>query len=388
MKRVKICAKSFVIPSYKTLFRPLNHLVPCAPELLSRSNKPLAMNLEELLHVLVYFHLQEHSSGRAMLQELKQDDLARQVIAPQGGLCRSTFFETINDRGVEQFMFIFQELQKQAASVLPNRHPELGKLVAVDGSLIEAVLSMHWAEYRTGSNKAKLHLGFDINHGIPKKLALTDGKGGERPFVSQIVEPGETGILDRGYQDHCLFEQWRKDDRHFVCRIKDLTSINTVAIFAQQESTGFHDAKVRLKTADANQSREPLRLVGYKVGGKQFWLVTDRFDLTAEQVAMIYKLRWDIEKFFGWWKRHLKVYHLIARSEHGLMMQIIAGLITYLLLAIYCHEQHGETVSIARVRELRCKIRNEALLAMKKHYKIPAPKKKQLSQRLRPHARF
>ncbi len=37
----------------------------------------------------------------------------------------------------------------------------------------------------------------------------------------------------------------------------------------------------------------------------------------------------------------------------------MAGLITYLLLAIYCHEQHGERVSIKRVRELRTKIQNE-----------------------------
>jgi IS4 transposase len=89
-------------------------------------------------------------------------------------------------------------------------------------------------------------------------------------------------------------------------------------------------------------------------------VATDRFDLTAEQIALIYKLRWTIESFFGWWKRHLKVYHLIARSPYGLLMQILSGLITYLLLAIYCHEEHGERVSIQRVRELRNKIRNEA----------------------------
>ena len=70
-------------------------------------------------------------------------------------------------------------------------------------------------------------------------------------------------------------------------------------------------------------------------------------------------MRWDIEKFFAWWKRYLKVYHLIARSEYGLMVQILAGLITYLLLAIYCREQHNEKVSIKRVRELRIRIQNE-----------------------------
>ena len=94
--------------------------------------------------------------------------------------------------------------------------------------------------------------------------------------------------------------------------------------------------------------------------GKEYWVATDRHDRTKEDIALIYKLRWNSESFFGWWKRHLKVYHLIARSKHGLMVQLLAGLITYLLLAIYCHEQHHEKVSIKRVRELRIKIKNEA----------------------------
>ncbi|MDT8448520.1 MAG: transposase, partial [bacterium] len=90
-----------------------------------------------------------------------------------------------------------------------------------------------------------------------------------------------------------------------------------------------------------------------------YYVATDRFDLSAEDVALAYKLRWDIEIFFGWWKQHLNVYHLIARTPHGLMAQILGGLITYLLLAIYCHEEHNEKVNINRVRELRIKIRNE-----------------------------
>ena len=112
-------------------------------------------------------------------------------------------------------------------------------------------------------------------------------------------------------------------------------------------------------TPGINQTKKPVRLVGYIADGTKYWVATDRFDLTAEQIAFIYKLRGDVEKFFAWWKRHLKVYHLIARSEYGLMVQILAGLITYLLLAIYCREQHSEKVSIKRVRQLRIQIQNE-----------------------------
>jgi len=110
----------------------------------------------------------------------------------------------MNEKGLEQFLYVFEELQKQAASVLPQKYPELGQLVSIDGSLIDAVLSMTWADYRRGAKKAKTHIGFDINRGIPRKIHLTAGKGGERPFVSKILAPGETGVLDRGYQSQQL----------------------------------------------------------------------------------------------------------------------------------------------------------------------------------------
>ena len=42
-----------------------------------------------------------------------------------------------------------------------------------------------------------------------------------------------------------------------------------------------------------------------------------------------------------------------------MMVQILSGLITYLLLTIYCHEEHDERVSIRRVRQLRNQICNE-----------------------------
>jgi hypothetical protein len=362
MNRFKINSRWHTVPEQKQLMVPVRNILPNTPPLQSRCNKPLAMNTEELLNILTYYHLQEYSSGRELIQALQEDEYARNLIAPAGGIHRSTFFDTVNDRGVEQLLYVFTELQKQAGAVLPTQHAHLGDLVAIDGSLIDSVLSMHWAEYNSSSNKAKLHLGFDLNHSIPRKLFLTEGKGAERPFVSSIIDPGQTAVLDRGYQSHPLFDMWQKDGCHFVCRIKGNTQKEVQEEFPLPENAYiFSDAKVLLGTPGVNQTQQAVRLVGYIIDDKTYWIATDRFDLTAEQVALVYKLRWDIEKFFGWWKRHLNVYHLFARSKNGLMVQILSGLITYLLLAIYCHEKHGEPVSIARVRQLRNHIRNEAL---------------------------
>jgi len=334
------------------------------PPLEARGYRPLKMTFDDQLKALIFFHLEEHTSAQHLLQFLEEDDFARNIIAPEGGIKKSSFGEAINSRGLEQLAYIYQNLQADAVNRLPKGHDKLGDLICIDGSLIDACLSMHWADYRKGSKKAKVHLGFDLNHGIPRKVFLTDGKGAERPFVSMILSADQTGVLDRGYQSHDLFDLLQEEKKHFVCRIKSHTK--KTCIEAKQidpQGNVFYDAIVLLGTPGVNQTKKPVRVVGYIVDGIKYWVATSRYDLTADQIALIYKLRWDIEKFFAWWKRHLKVYHLIARSEYGLMVQILSGLITYLLLAIYCHEHHNEKVSIKRVRELRIKIQNETRIA-------------------------
>ena len=262
------------------------------------------MEFEDQLKALVYFHLEEHTSGRHLIQTLQEDDFARSAIAPKGGIHKSSFFEAMHERSLEQFLFIFQELQKMASATIPKQFEEFGNLVAIDGSLIDATLSMEWADYRTGAKKAKTHIGFDINRGIPRKLFLTDGKGAERPFVGKILEPGETGIMDRGYQSHQNFDLFQAAEKHFICRIKAKTKTTILENF--KPSTGcivFSDALVLLGQKGINQTQKPVRLVGYQIEENKFYIATDRFDLTAEQIAQVYKLRWDIEVFFGWWKR-------------------------------------------------------------------------------------
>jgi hypothetical protein len=315
-------------PSFYKLTLPLQKILNSITPLVSKGNKRLKMSFQDQLNALIFFHLEEHHSGRHLLQALKEDNFARNHIAPEEGIDKSSFFEAINNRGLEQLMEVFHALYKDAVNVLPKEYVDLGDLIAIDGSLIDATLSMNWADYRDGAKKAKAHLGFDINCGIPSKIFLTDGKEDERPFVSKILSPGQTGVLDRYYQCHANFDQWQEDGTHFICRIKSKTTRTIITSYAvKPESIVFYDALVFLGTPGVNQTEKPVRLVGYKVDNVNYWVATDRFDLSAEQVASAYKLRWAIESFFAWWKRHLKVYHLIARSRYGLMVQILSGLV-------------------------------------------------------------
>ena len=134
--------------------------------------KPLELSFEQQLNALVYFHLEEHTSGCHLVQCINEDDFAREFIAGSNGIKKSTFFEAINSRGLEQLRYIYEQLQVQASAFLPSSHTDLGHLIAIDGSLIQAVLSMHWADYRSGSKKAKAHFGFDVNKGIPYNTVI------------------------------------------------------------------------------------------------------------------------------------------------------------------------------------------------------------------------
>lgn len=342
--------------------KPLQNILPNAPELLPRGDRPLKMTFEDQIKALIFFHLQEHKSARHLIQDLKENEFAKQHIAPEEGISRSSFSEILNSRGLEQLLYVFEKLYQQTEQSMPKEYKELGELISIDGSLIDAVLSMYWADYRKGVKKAKCHLGFNINIGIPSKLFLTEGNAGERPFVSQILSKGQTGVMDRGYQCHKAFDTLQKEGKSFVCRIRIKTKKTVIEEHAVDPGSYiFYDALVHLGTAGINKTETPVRVVGYKVEGVKYYVATDRHDLTAEQIATIYKLRWTIETFFKWWKEHLKVYHLIARSKYGLMVQILGGLISYLLMVIYCRENFNEKVSIKRVRELRIAILNELM---------------------------
>jgi len=230
--------------------------------------------------------------------------------------------------------------------------------------LIDATLCMVWADYSSTKNKAKAHVGFDLNHGIPRKLILTDGKGNERVYLPEILQSGQTGVIDRGYQDHQLFDNLIDEGKHFVARIKKNTRKEIIQELPFKKGGSiFFFAEVRVGD-EAHRMNHTVRLVGFRNGGKVYLVITDRVDLTAEQIAAIFALRWEIEKFFGWWKAYMKVYWLTARSQHGMLLQLLTGMITYLLFLLYCSRNFDERPNLYRLRELRWRIRTEATISL------------------------
>ena len=98
------------LPSFQQLFEPTKQAMIDMPILESRGNRQLQMTFEDQLKALVFFHLEEHTSAQHLLQVLEEDDFARNAIAPEDGIKKSSFSEANNTRGLEQFIHIFKRL--------------------------------------------------------------------------------------------------------------------------------------------------------------------------------------------------------------------------------------------------------------------------------------
>jgi hypothetical protein len=348
--------------TFDRFLQPLQDALEHTTPLKSGSNRPLTFPFEPQVKSLVYFHVQTFDSANHLLQALSEDTFARRMIVPPDGVASNTFYDAIKSRGLIQMQEVFSHLAARASALIPQADPDLGELVAIDPTLIDCTDGMIFATYREGCNKMQAHVGLDPQRTIPCGFVLTDGKADAGDHVEALFNPGQTGIMDRFFQCYRDFSRWHSQGRYFVCRVKD----NAQKVVIKDNPVTFggdilSDEWVILGDSK-NCTTTPIRLISFRVKQKIYWVATNRFDLTAEQIAEIYRLRWAIETFFGWWKRHMRVYHLISRNPYGLAVQLLAGLITYLLMAIYCFEQFEEKVSIQRVRELQHSIKNESIL--------------------------
>lgn len=81
---------------------------------------------------------------------------------------------------------------------------------------------------------------------------------------------------------------------------------------------------------------EILRKVVYydKEKNRTFVYLTNNMEITAEQVALLYKNRWQIELFFKWIKQHLKIKAFWGTTENAVRTQIFSAIIAYCTVAI------------------------------------------------------
>ena len=215
-----------------------------------------------------------------------------------------------------------------------------GNVYAIDSSTVDLCLSVFWwAKFRKHKAAIKLHTQFDVRTGIPHFIQITDGSVHDVNFLDEVsIEAGSFYVLDRGYLDFGRLNNIHRQGGYFVTRLKKNSNYRRLYSAAKDATKGIKcDQTVRLNNYYAAKDYpENLRRISYKdtETGNSLNFVTNNFEITALEVALLYKYRWQIELFFKWIKQHLKVKSFWGYSENAVKIQIYTAIIAYVTVAI------------------------------------------------------
>jgi hypothetical protein len=219
-----------------------------------------------------------------------------------------------------------------------------GNIYAFDSSTIDLCLSVFWwAHFRKTKAGIKLHTLFDINTQIPVFVHITEANIHDVNAMDIInYERFAYYIFDRAYVDYIRLNRITKSQAYFVVRAKSNLKFKRMYSKKTDKSTGvIYDQTGKIDGFYTSKDYpERIRKVKFfdAENKKMLIFLTNNFDLSAQQIALLYKQRWQIELFFKWIKQHLKVKTFWGTTENAVRIQIKIAIITYCLVSIIAKE--------------------------------------------------
>lgn len=315
---------------------------------------------ENQLSVLLYAQATEKDSLRAIETGLRVQNKSWSSLGLTS-VARNTLAHANEKRPWEIFESLFYSLLRKCQQLTfgTAEFSFKNELYALDASVIDVCLSLFpWAKFRTTKGAVKIHALLNIRSQIPEFLVITDGSCHEVTIAKGMdfskFPPGSIFIVDRGYTDYELLNSIRKAGHHFVIRLK---SNAQVIHYEQKPCFGvgvLKDEEIEFLNDKAREAYPgKLRLVTFhdSVHDKTYEFLTDEFRLSALNIALIYKQRWQVELFFKWIKQHLKIKTFLGTSKNAVMTQIWVAMIYFLLLAFIKHQTKfaGSLLDLSRM---------------------------------------
>jgi len=161
-----------------------------------------------------------------------------------------------------------------------------------------------WAKFRTTKSGIKIHIMFDDRLSVPVHAIMTKAKDHDVKIAKRFdIEKNQIYVFDRGYNDYNYFHEIDKNKAFFVTRLKKNAKYRVIKRKLTGNKYGVISERI-IKIIGTNKDsyNEPLRLIEYydKETNKRLKFVTNNFKMKAQDVADIYKRRWQIELFFKW----------------------------------------------------------------------------------------
>jgi len=193
----------------------------------------------------------------------------------------------------------------------------------------------------SGDHALKLHVLFEAATASVAAATITGQNVNDITEAHQLrIESGATYVFDRGYCDYNWWYEINLRCSRWVSRFKRDARLNylaerraagdilrdSIVVFALRTPRGGH----------RNSYSTPLRRIEVqRPDAAPLVLATNDLHSPAEQIAALYKQRWQIELLFKWIKQHLQIRRLVGRNDNAARIQLLTALIAYMLVLLH-----------------------------------------------------
>ncbi|MDD2401765.1 MAG: IS4 family transposase [Clostridia bacterium] len=351
--------KDTIISTLCLLFRPIfNERFFQRLSELNADKYVKKLTTKNLIQLFVLAQLEQQQSLRDISNSLNSDELSQSLNLES--ISAAQLSRRIRDLSPKIIDCVFKNVILQAGKELGFEFlPEkIGRFYLIDSSTISLSLTKYpWAKFRKTKSGVKLHLCLKFVDGkvLPENAVITNAKKADKTQMDDLVieEENALNVYDRAYVDYEKADRYCENNIRFVSRLKRNALVTIVEQQPIQSGTNVKkDQTVYLGKENFNKMKHPLRLVEVEdTKGNPVIIVTNDFNLKAEEISDIYRYRWQIELFFKWIKQHFRVKHFYGLSQQAVEKQLYIALITYcLLMIIKCKASYnGSLLTIKRI---------------------------------------
>jgi hypothetical protein len=263
---------------------------------------------------------------------------------------RSTLSDANKLRTHEVFEFIYHGLLKQYNHFLSDSRIKeaIRKQVKIFDSttisLFQDILKCVGRKPKSGKYKGgiKAHTVINADEKLPHLIWYTGASTSDHVLLSKLaLDPNTIYVFDKGYNDYKAFYRFTEGKTGFVTRLKDN------AVYEQVQESDIPDEihpgvikdetiKVTVTLDKGQKKKLKLRRVVFwdDIGKRLFVYITNLFDLRADLIVALYKIRWQIELLFKQLKQNFPLRYFLGDNENAIKIQIWCALIANLLLMV------------------------------------------------------
>lgn len=264
---------------------------------------------------------------------------------------KSTASDGLRERDNDFFRevyFMLLDHFKPLLSVSRIDNVSFSKLFIFDSSTISLFSDIMKGVGRNPKNEGKkkgglkVHMMIDAHSDTPTFVKISEARQHDKNFLQHLQLAAHSMIVfDKAYNHYRQFADWTTQKVNFVCRLKSNAVYEVIeTLFSQELSEGksgvLKEEHIHLQYKEKNQLKGLcLRKVTYRdEKGRVYEFISNNFEISNEEVALLYKLRWNIELLFKKLKQNFQLRYFYSETENGIKTQIWCTLIAQLLLMV------------------------------------------------------